>query len=514
MSHDNREASAVEAWKHGATSSMAETTENRQPPKSDRVGLGALAALVVGLGFVVWLALPKDGEPAGGADASAWPALGDDAGGGARGAGGARGTLERLPEASAELAVLTDKAEVEVAKVASGEVIAKMLDTRHCGATCDALRKVIADHDRFEVEVMKAEDYILPAKDSYETIGAGLTAAERASIAKRGSVVVLRTRGTATIEQLPARTVFAATAAVAEALEGLVYDEVARRIESLAQTQERVITAPLGQNVFSPRHISVQLYRQEDGTARLLTLGMVRFGSPDFTMRGSSMELGPSLANVMNAAASAAAGMKTELPVVITLADVARVSGRRPEELAKDATAAAAASPVPLDAVDAERVEGDPENEMLELVPRGGATREAWASAAAALFGEAPKVVFASFDKELDAIAVRARKELPGVVKRFESGEGALFVKGPFPIPEESRIDGGAKEEWMWVEVSSCDARGCAGVLSNTPGYATNLAAGRPVRVAREQTADWLLRAKDGGTAGGDSIRALQTRGR
>jgi uncharacterized protein YegJ (DUF2314 family) len=151
---------------------------------------------------------------------------------------------------------------------------------------------------------------------------------------------------------------------------------------------------------------------------------------------------------------------------------------------------------------------------MVELVPRGGATREAWAGAAAELFGEAPKVVFATFDKELDAIAVRARKELPGAVKRFEQGEGALYVKGPFPIPEASRIDSGASDEWMWIEVSSCDAKGCAGALSNTPGYATNLAAGRPVRVSREKTADWMLRLKDGGTAGGESIRALQQRAR
>jgi uncharacterized protein YegJ (DUF2314 family) len=167
---------------------------------------------------------------------------------------------------------------------------------------------------------------------------------------------------------------------------------------------------------------------------------------------------------------------------------------------------------VKLDTTDVERAEADPENEMLELVPRGGATTEAWAAVIASLFGEVPKVVFATFDKELDAIAVKARRELPAAVKRFEAGEGKLYVKGPFPIPEASRIDGGAKDEWMWIEVSACDAKGCSGVLSNTPGYATNLAQGKPVTVAREKTADWLMHLKDGGTAGGDSIKALQKR--
>ena len=99
-------------------------------------------------------------------------------------------------------------------------------------------------------------------------------------------------------------------------------------------------------------------------------------------------------------------------------------------------------------------------------------------------------------------------------MKRFEAGEGDLFVKGPFPIPEASRLDGGAKDEWMWVDVSSCDAKSCAGALSNTPGYATNLAAGKPVSVAREKAADWLLKLKDGGTAGGESVKALERRTR
>lgn len=494
----------------------ANTARATKPkPASDKVGLGALGALVVGLGVIVWLALPKQGQGGDPSIADGGPTsdkLADGAPATGRSKGDTNapaGAFDRLPEASCELAVLTDKPEIDVAKLAHAETVAKLLDSRHCGGTCDALRKFIVDHDHFEIEVMKSEDYILPPKDSYETIGAGLTTAERASIAHRGATVVIRTRGSSTIDQLPARACFAATAAVAESLGGLVYDEVVRRIESTSQLTQKVITVPLGQNAFSPRHISVQLYRQDDGTARLLTLGMVRFGSPDFTMRGASMELGPSLANVMNAVASTAAAAKTELPIVVTLADVARVAAHTPGELAKDPKAA---RPVSFDTTDAERIEGDPENEMLELVPRGGSAREAWASVVTELFGETPRTVFATFDKELEAIAVRARKDFPLGVKRFESKEGALFVKGPFPIPDESRIDGGASDEWMWVEVSSCDAKGCSGVLSNTPGYATNLAAGNPVKVTREKMADWLLRLGDGGTVGGDSVKALQKR--
>jgi uncharacterized protein YegJ (DUF2314 family) len=483
----------------------------RRNAKKDSIGLGALAVLVIGLGIIVYLAVPKSSDGAGDAGGDPTTALsaGPTPGAAAAGDGKTTGALERLAEATCELAVLSDRSEVEVSKIASAENVAKLLDTRHCGGTCDALRKVIADHEHFEIELTKPEDYILPGRDTYDTLAPGLTPAQRATIPNRTSTVVIRSHGASTVDQLPARVALAATAALAEALDGFVYDEVVRRIETSGDFAKRAITVPLGQNVFTPQHIGVQLYRQDDGTARLLTLGMVRFGSPDFTMRGSAMEVGPTLANVLNAVASWAALGKSELPITVSLADVARVSGHAPADLAKDPKAS---SPVRLDAIDVERTEADPENEMLELVPRGGATSAAWGSVVADLFGEVPKVVFATFDKELEAIAVHARRDLPGAVKRLEAGDGKLYVKGPFPIPEASGLDGGAKDEWMWIEASACDAKGCSGLLSNTPGYATNLAAGKPVTVAREKTADWMMRLGDGGTVGGESIKALQKR--
>jgi uncharacterized protein YegJ (DUF2314 family) len=476
---------------------------------NDRIGLGALGLVVVGLAIVVWLALPNDTPPPpfdASADVAAVTA-GDAAKPTAT-------TLDVLPEATAELVVLTDKAEADVQKVATAEAVAKLLDVRHCGPACGAVKTHMADKERFEIEVSKADDYILPPKDSFETIAPGLTPQERASIGHKPVAVVVRARGPVTIDQIAARTGFAVTSAIAEALSGFVYDEVVRRIETSASFAQHVITVPLGQPVFAPKQILVQLYRQEDGTARLLTLGMVRFGSPDFTMRGSSMENGPLLANVVNVAASFAAAGKRDLPMVVTLDDVARVAGRKPEELAKNSRRDGASPAVHLDAAPAERSEGDPENDMLELMPDGGDTPEIWASALSTLFGPAPQVVFAAFDKELDAVAARARRDLPQAVRRFEAKEGALFVKGPFPIPPSSRIDGGASDEWMWIEVSSCDPKECTGALSNTPGYATNLAAGKTVKIERAKAADWLLRLPDGGAAGGESIRILQGRSR
>ena len=122
---------------------------------------------------------------------------------------------------------------------------------------------------------------------------------------------------------------------------------------------------------------------------RILTLGMIRFGSPDFTLRGASIGLGGSLSSIANAVAAYAAAARAEAPVVVAIEDIARVAGKKPEELVKDPTAR---TPVRLASFEHERVEGDPENDMLELLPVGAAQdddarRDAWQTAAQGLFG-------------------------------------------------------------------------------------------------------------------------------
>ncbi|MDB4943026.1 MAG: hypothetical protein JWP97_2560 [Labilithrix sp.] len=465
---------------------------NREFPKG---GVLALGALVVGLGVVVALAMPKDRDLAA-SDASIVETDGEPA-------AAVRG-LPRLAEATCEIAVLTSRPEAEARALAEPGAVERLLDVRHCGGACDAVKQLMADKDHYEIEVVRSEDYILPAKESWSTLGAGLTASERASIGERAIAFVVRTRGEVDVRQLPARAAFAVTAAAAEALGGIVYDESVRRFETAAQLLEHAATAPLGQNVFSPRQIAVQIYREEDGTARLLTLGLVRFGSPDLSIRRAPPELATSLASVLDALARRAAGVRTDVGPV-TVEEIAMSTGQAAP--ARDAGAG-----VPLEVARTEHTEGDPDNELFEVVPRGGSSPDAWRTVAAELFGEAPALVLTANDPELQAIASKARRELPAAIKRMEKGDGSLFVKGPFPIPEESRLDGGAREEWLWAQVTSCDGKACTGPLTNAPGYATNLAAGKEVSVARAEAADWLLRLPDGGTAGGASVTVLEKR--
>lgn len=401
------------------------------------------------------------------------------------------GVLERLPESGGDLTILTDKDDDAIAAARNVEALEKGLDVTHCGPACDAVKKIVRDKEHFEIETLTGDEMILPPKDTIETIGPGLSPKERESMHKRRAAVTVRVRGDVTKDQVAARALFAVTSLLADKLDGLVWDETTRRVETAAQTRLRAITTPLGRSAFNPRDIVIQFYRQPDSSARLVTLGMSRYGSPDLSLRGCSMAAGAMLVDAINALAASIVEGKDALPLTVKTA-----KGEASFEVA-----------------DAERTQGDPDD-FVELVPasgnKGESPREAWDAVVTKLFGEAARSVEARFGKELEAAGARARKEMPRVLERFKAGEGELFVWGPFLIPADERADGGPEEEWLWVKVSSCDDAACTGALSNRPMYATNIASGRTTSMPRAKIADWQLRHADGGVSGGETTKLLQ----
>ena len=403
----------------------------------------------------------------------------------------ATGSLERLPESGGDLTILTDKGDDAIAEAVKIETIEKALDVPHCGPACDAVKKTIRDKEHFEIETLTGDDLILPPKDTIDTIAPTLTPKERESVHRRRAAVTVRVRGDVNKEQVAARTLFAVSALLADKLDGLVWDETTRHLVSASQAKLQTIRTPLGAPAFNPRAIIVQFFRQPDSSARLVTVGMSRFGSPDLSLRGSTMAAGAMLVDAVNAVASSIVEGHDALPLTVKLKNEA----------------------VSFEVADAERSAGDPED-FVELVPMGGATgesmREAWDAVVAKLFGESTRAVETKPTKELETAGAKARKDLPAVLKRFAAGEGELFVWGPFVIPPDERADGGPDDEWLWVKVASCDDNACTGALSNRPMYATNIASGRTTSLPRAKIADWQLRFPDGGIAGGETTKLLQ----
>lgn len=446
----------------------------------DRVTFAACGVAVVVLGAIFFwargwrttgeeLADPDAGEPA--VELTAEPIVG-------------------LDDASSEFAILTSDAGDELDGALTLEHLAALLDERHCGVACDEVRGYAGDARHVSLERTTASDYILPPSSTLGVVGKSLTDEERASIPARGTVVVIRVHGKADREHAVARTAFATALALAESLHGLVYDESTRRIENVATFARSVPRGPLTESAFHPSQIVVQLYRQPDGSARALTLGMERFGAPDLSLRGASWAYATALGHVANAAAAKVAARAAAAPLVLGAGDFTE-------------TEVGEGRSVTLGVTKAERTEGDPDNVLVELAPMGD---RSWDTSLVGLFDRSAVIAFPAEDAELERIAAKTRRALPTILARKARTAGTLFLKGPF------HEDGGAVE-WMWMETSACDARTCEGKLASQPARSSSLRAGDRVSLARDQVSDFQLRLPDGGTEGGESIATLSRGG-
>lgn len=468
---------------------------------SDAKLYGGLAALVGGLAALVMWALPGNGAPV----------VPDDDGGVVetvtKHPAKLRNPIERPLRATLELTVVTQRPEDAARRLATPTALAAAVGTRSCGEGCDAVTKLLEDEDGFELDVSAVDETTLPGKETWDTVAAGLTPAEREALGKARTAVTFRANAPFAKEHVAARAGLAVARVLGEGLDGFVYDEATRRIQRWQDVP--VIAAPLGAPAFDPRTIVVELHRQEDGTARAVTLGMMRWGCPDLALQGANMDAGPRLALVLDAVAARLALGEDRTPIAVTLEDVARVTGRRAEDLSSSPGDARKAE---LDVIAPEREEGDPDNELVELVPGDGGGREAWDVIVANLFGVPRTVTSESEDRELNEVARRARGTLAAGIERFERGQGALFVKGPFVIPPDARLDGGPTTETLWVDVAACDAKLCTGVLAGDPVAPANVAAGKTTSVERGQVVDWVVRQRDGGAIGGESLKVLRSR--
>ncbi len=402
--------------------------------------------------------------------------------------------IARPRDAVAELGVLSDRARPELDALVTPASLTALLDTRHCGpvATCAAVRNLVATEGRVEVSLTTTTEWGLPAESALGLIAKGLTPKECAGLARLPTVVVVRVTGAATPEHLVARTAFALTAAIAEKLRGFVYDETVRRIETADEFQRHAITSALGDAAFKDDRILIQSYVQDDGTTRLISLGMRRFGAPDLEVRGAQPGAGRALAAVMNAVAERLAAAADAAPLVVALDD--------PRAKGKSAA---------VDLVVPPMQQGDPDNTVVRIVPAGGATVAGYDALVATFFGDAEKLVERADDAELAAATQRARRAFPAMAARWKQQPAPrprLLVKLPFPMAGDAGV------EWMWVDVTSVQNTTITGTLANSPAYATDLHAGSVVKGSTRDLYDAMLVLADGGTEGGETSKLLEGR--
>jgi hypothetical protein len=316
--------------------------------------------------------------------------------------------------------------------------------------------------DAGAIDVRDAREWLAPSGDARDRMAERMSRDERAALDKVVTVVIVNDAS--------------AAASLATRARGFVYDEVLHRIE----TARAFATHGPRWDAWRADRVVVVSDPQPDGTARVVTLGMRRFGAPDLAIEGATGDLAAPLGAVLLRVASLVAGGATEAPLAI--APGARVDLIAPEH----------------------PHEGDPDNVVLRVVPIGSTYEELAERVSRAGEGADAVVAFRGDGGALATVAERARAALPGAIARWsrERDAGAsLLVKLPFG-------DAGSVE-WMWVEVDRADATRVEGALASTPVRVAGLHAGSRIDASRTNVADYAIEWPDGGREGGESERLL-----
>jgi hypothetical protein len=237
---------------------------------------------------------------------------------------------------------------------------------------------------------MAAADWILPPRETMPTVARTVPEGERASLYEAKQVLVVHVQGEDGPDHMPLRASFGLTAALARELRGYVHDEATHRIDTAQAFAERLPKVPVGTPFFVPESLLVELHPLDEddlaGPYRLLTLGMSRYGMPDLEMRGFHESDGGRLAAVVNAVASKLARGERGPEVTVSLADVAAVARKKPEELTR-APEKAKEAKVRLSL--SERMAADPDNDVYRIEAPGEGDEDAHAALLATLYGEA-----------------------------------------------------------------------------------------------------------------------------
>ena len=389
--------------------------------------------------------------------------------------------LRRPASSVAELGVLTDESEADLAAVLDRNQAAELVHPKHCGdpQACDAVKATLRDEQSTMLRVVPSDTWFLDRVD-LDAGARGLSAAQRAAAKKMPRVVVVHVSTATGPRQLAIRTAFAAAAAIAESVGGLVWDQLLTRIESAHDFAAHAVTASLDESAFRRDRVEVQYQPRQDGVVRLLTAGLGRFGAPDVEAMAVPTATSERMAEVLLAVAKAIADGATSGPVTLTRDDLGRARG---QEYPTDAGLPAPA-PVAIDVVSVHPENGDPNDFIARIEPPAGDGPIGTMDLAERFFGRL--LAAAPEDGVMVGRREKAQKELAGALERWSAahGKGRLLVQVPFVIP------GDAGSESMWIEVTRFDARSVTGKLVDDPLGATDVARGDEVTRPRAAVED------------------------
>jgi|CZKU01.1.fsa_nt_gi hypothetical protein len=374
----------------------------------------------------------------------------------------------------AELGVLTDLPESDLTALLDRAALASLVGPGLCGdeAACAAVRAALEDEHTTTLSVVPASAWNLAAVDLDASAGglAALSPRERAGIVQRARVVVVHVDTAPSPHQIAVRASFAAAAAIATKIDGVVYDQLLDRIETAQAFAARAVTAPLAASAFRKDRIEVLYEPRSEGIVRILTAGLARWGGPDVEAQAVPLAAADRIADVLLGVAEAIANGANAGPVMLSRADLARARG----EAYADDPSLPDGGPMAVELLSVHPEAGDPNDFLARIAPPTGTGPLAFLDLSERFFGS--ELAAAPGEASLRAGREKAQRELPAALARWAAtratGGSTLLLRLPFDIAGE----GGT--ESMWIDVTRYDARSVTGKLLDDPLGATQFTRG------------------------------------
>ena len=394
--------------------------------------------------------------------------------------------LKRPASSMAEYGVLTDRPEADLEALIDRAALSAAIPPRLCGddAACDAVRATLRDERATVLKVVASGDWSLEHLD-VETAARNLSTKERAGVKSRARIVVVRVNAATSSKQLALRAAIAATAALAEKVDGLVWDQLLNRVQRSRDFAAQAVTTPLGTPVFRRDRIETLYEPKQEGIVRVLTSGLARWGVADIEAATVPTAATERVAEIVLGVAEAVANGATSDPITLTRDDLARARG-------KDYPADAGLPPpvaVDVDVVSVHPESGDPNDFIARVEPAAGDGPLAYLDLAERFFG--PVLAASPGSEVLSARKGKAQRDLGSALGRWTAAKASgprMLVQLPFPIPGEGGI------ESMWIDVTRFDARTITGKVLDEPLGATDVHRGDEVTRPRTDVEDLDLR--------------------
>jgi hypothetical protein len=397
-------------------------------------------------------------------------------------------TLKRPANSLAEFGVLTDRPVTELDDLCDDRVaIANLVRAKHCGddVTCAAVRDVLLDAQSTVIQAAESSDWNLSSAN-LDAGARGLSAAQRARVKKLPHVVVVHVSTGTGQRQLALRTAIALAGALADKLDGVVWDQLLERFESPQAFDAHAITEPFGEPTFRRDRIELLYEPKEPGIVRILTSGLSRWGQPDIEAASVPTAATERVGEIVLGVAAAVAEGAPDGPIALTRDDLAHARGK---DYAADA-GMPAAEKVEIDVVSVHAESGDPNDFLARIQGPAGDSAMAMVDLAERFFG--PVLAASPGNDAMNARQKQAQADLAAALAKWSAGRGSgtrLLVQLPFPIPPD------AGSESMWIEVTGFNARTVTGHLMDEPLGATDVHFGDEVTRLRAEVEDLKLTA-------------------